>query len=138
MIAVDTNVIVYAIDRRDLKKRAAARVLLKQLAMPPSSAVMLWQVAGETCNQLRAWRDARRVSDHAFKRYLQLFQRLFPLVMPAPAVLDRAVALADRHSLSHWDSMIVAACIEGGITQLYTEDMGSPLQIEIVQLLNPF
>lgn len=58
--------------------------------------------------------------------------------MPAPAVLDRAVILADRHSLSHWDSMIVAACIEGGITQLYTEDMGSPRQIETVQLINPF
>ena len=99
---------------------------------------MLWQVAGEICSQLRAWRDAKRISDRAFKRYLQLFQRLFPLVMPAPAVLDRAVAFADRHSLSHWDSMIVAACVEGGITQLYTEDMGSLRQIEIVQLLNPF
>lgn len=138
MLAVDTNVFIYAIDRRDLQKRAAARLLLTQLATPPSSAVLLWQVAGETCSQLRAWRDGKRISDRAFKRYLQLFQRLFPLVMPLPAVLDRALVLADRHSLSHWDSMIVAACIESGIIQLYTEDMGSPRQIETVQLVNPF
>jgi predicted nucleic acid-binding protein len=50
--------------------------------------------------------------------------------MPAPAVLDRAIFLAARHSLSHWDSMIVAACAEAGVDQLYTEDMGSPRQIQ--------
>lgn len=138
MIAIDTNVLLYAIDRRDLGKRAAARALLRQLANPPSDAVLLWQVAGELAKQLRVWRDAKRVSDRACKRYLHLFRRLFPLMMPIPAVLDRALALADRHSLSHWDSMIVAACVEAGIDRLYTEDMGSPRQIDGVQLLNPF
>jgi predicted nucleic acid-binding protein len=138
MIAIDTNVILYSVDRQDLRKRAAARALLKQVAVPPGQAVLLWQVAGESARQLRAWRDAKRISDRAFKRYLPLFRRLFPLTMPTPAVLDRAIVLADGHSLSHWDSMIVAACIEAGIDRLYTEDMGSPRQIETVQLLNPF
>lgn len=138
MIAVDTNVFLYAIDQRDVVKRAKARALLKQLAAPSANAVMLWQVGGELASQLRSWRDAKRISDRAFKRYVQLFRRLFPLVMPTPAVLDRALLLADRHSLSHWDSMIVAACIEAGIDRLYTEDMGSPRQIDGLQLLNPF
>lgn len=138
MIAVDTNVILYAIDRRDLKKRAAARALLSKLATPPSQGVLLWQVAGELAKQLRAWRDARRISGRAFDRYLQVFRRLFPLLMPSPAVLDRAVALADQYCLSHWDSMIVAACEDRGVSELYTEDMGSPRQIGSVQLLNPF
>ena len=138
MIAIDTNVILYAIDRRDLRKRAAARALLRQLAAPPPKAVLLWQVAGELAKQLRAWRDAKRISSRAFEQYLEVFRRLFPLAMPIPPVLDRAILLADRHSLSHWDSMIVAACIEAGIDQLYTEDMGSPRQLDSVQLINPF
>lgn len=138
MIAIDTNVILYAVDRRDLRKRAAARALLGQLVMSSNKGVLLWQVAGELAKQLRAWRDAKRISNRAFERYLQAFRRLLPLVMPNPAVLDRAIVLADRHSLSHWDSMIVAACAESGIKQLYTEDMGSPRQIDSVQLLNPF
>lgn len=124
MIAIDTNIIIYAIDRRNATKRAAARALLKQLGAPASGAALLWQVAGETCSQLRAWRDAKRISDRTFKRYLQLIRTLFPLVLPTPAVLDRAVVLADQHCLSHWDSMIIAACcIEAGVTQLYTEDI---------------
>lgn len=138
MIAIDTNVFVYAIDRRDVKKRAAARTLLRQLAAPRSGAVLLWQVAGELTSQLRTWRDTKRISDRAFRGYLGLFRRLFRVVMPTQTVLDRALLLADRHSLSHWDSMIVSACVEAGIDRLYTEDMGSPRQIESVQLLNPF
>ena len=138
MIAIDTNVILYAIDSRDLNKRAAARALLRQLGTPPNSGVLLWQVYAELAKQLRAWRDAKRISARALARYLHVIRRLFPLVMPTPAVLDRALLVADLHSLSHWDSMIVAACIEAGITQLYTEDMGSPRQIGGVQLLNPF
>lgn len=138
MIAIDTNVFIYAIDARDPTKKAKARALLRQLATPPINAVLLWQVAGELTSQLRSWRDAKRISDRAFRRYLQVFRRLFPLTMPAATVLDRALALADQHSLSHWDSMIVAACVEAGIDRLYTEDMGSPRKIDGVQLLHPF
>jgi predicted nucleic acid-binding protein len=58
--------------------------------------------------------------------------------MPAPGVLDRALDLTDRHSLSHWDSMLIAACIEAGVNTLYTEDMGSPGQYDSVRLVNPF
>lgn len=46
MIAIDTNVFIYAIDRRDATKRAAARALLKRLAASANGAVLLWQVAG--------------------------------------------------------------------------------------------
>jgi predicted nucleic acid-binding protein len=58
--------------------------------------------------------------------------------MPIPVVLDRALDLADQHSLSHWDSMLVAACLEAGVDTLHTEDMGSPRVIESLQLENPF
>jgi predicted nucleic acid-binding protein len=137
MIAVDTNVFVYAVDARDAQKRAAARVLLRQLAAS-TSAVLLWQVACELTRQLRYWRDMGEISDRGFRRYLQLVRRLFPLSIPTQAVLDRALDLADRYSLSHWDSLIVAACIEAGVDQLYTEDMGSPRKIDSLQLISPF
>jgi predicted nucleic acid-binding protein len=63
---------------------------------------------------------------------------MFPLSLPTAAVLDRAVDLADRYSLSHWDSMLLGACIEAGVDALYTEDMGSPTSYDSVQLINPF
>jgi predicted nucleic acid-binding protein len=63
---------------------------------------------------------------------------MFRLTMPTPAVLDRALDLADRYSLSHWDSMLLGACLEAGVVTLYTEDMGAPTRYDGVQLVNPF
>ena len=57
-------------------------------------------------------------------RYFALYRRFYTLVTPEPQVLDRALDLADRFNLSHWDSMLLAACVEAGVDTLYTEDMG--------------
>ena len=43
------------------------------------------------------------------------------------------------HNLSFWDAMIVAACMEGSITRLYTEDFDNSLkQSTGVEIVNPF
>jgi predicted nucleic acid-binding protein len=67
-----------------------------------------------------------------------LVRGFFPLEMPSPQVLDAALAISGRHSLSHWDSMILGACQEAGVTTLYTEDMGAPISYDGIQLVNPF
>jgi predicted nucleic acid-binding protein len=138
MNAVDTNVLIYRLDRRDPIKRAKARSLLQQLSGDPILTLLLWQVAGELVRQLRAWQIQGQITGGTLRRYLSAFRTLFPLTMPGPNVLDQALDLADRHSLSHWDSMLLAACVEAGVDTLYTEDMGSPRQIDTVRLLNPF
>jgi predicted nucleic acid-binding protein len=33
--------------------------------------------------------------------------------------------------------MLLGACLEAGVTTLYTEDMGSPRQIDSIRLVNP-
>jgi predicted nucleic acid-binding protein len=50
----------------------------------------------------------------------------------------RAERLLSRYQLSFWDAMVVAACLEGGVTHLYTEDMGGNPDIEGVEIVNPF
>ena len=49
-----------------------------------------------------------------------------------------ALDLAARYSLSHWDSMLLGACLEANIETLYTEDMGAPTSYDNVRLVNPF
>lgn len=58
--------------------------------------------------------------------------------MPTPGVLERSIDLTTAHTLSHWDAMLVAACLEAGVDTLYTEDMGAPRMIESLKLINPF
>lgn len=138
MNGVDTNIFVYSLDQHEPVKRGKARDLLRQLRSHPATTFLLWQVAAEFLRQLRTWQDRGEISRIAVHRYLNLFRRHFPLTMPQPQLLDRALDLSGRYSLSHWDSMLLAACIEAGIDTLYTEDMAAPTTFDSVRLINPF
>lgn len=138
MNAVDTNILIYRLDNQDLMKKAKAQALIQQLRQSATPTVLVWQVAGELLRQLRAWQTQKKLSRNGCLAYFAVYRRLFPLVLPTSNVLDRALFLGDRYSLSHWDSMLLGACQEAGVDTLYTEDMGSPTRIDTVQLVNPF
>lgn len=138
MNAVDTNVLIYRLDKQDPVKQSKARALLRQLSTGNTPSVMLWQVVGETVRQLRYWQDQGRITREALLRFTRVICKLFPIALPTPQVLDKALDLTGRYSLSHWDSMLLGACIEANVDTLYTEDMGSPAKYDGVQLINPF
>jgi predicted nucleic acid-binding protein len=52
-------------------------------------------------------------------------------------VINRAEDLISRFSLSHWDSMVVAAYLEANVQTLYTEDFGY-ISIDGLKIVNPF
>jgi predicted nucleic acid-binding protein len=137
MNAVDTNVLLYSLDRNEPAKQLKAQQLLLSLQQGAEPTLLLWQVLGEFVQQLRRWRDQGKLTKVEFDKHVQVYRRLFPLRVPTMMTLDHALALADRYSLSHWDSMILGACEEVGITTLYTEDMGSPTAFGNVRLVNP-
>jgi predicted nucleic acid-binding protein len=103
MNAVDTNVLVYSLDRHEPAKQLKAQQLLQQLRAAPEPTFLLWQVLGKFVQQLRRWRDQGQLTPVEFLHQVQAFRHLFPLVIPTPAVLDRALDLESRYSLSHWE-----------------------------------
>lgn len=137
MNAVDTNVLIYRFDRDEAIKRRIAHQLLEELSSQ-GHTVLLWQVAGELQNQFTRWFHEKRIRRSSIALFIAEVQQMFPLAMPTPACLDHALEIAERHSLSHWDSMLLAACLEAGVTALYTEDMGAPRKIDSLELINPF
>ena len=138
MNAVDTNVVVYSLDRHEPAKRAKAGDLFNRLGQAGDRPVLLWQVAGELLSCLRKWEDRGRIArtDTAF--YLQRIRAMFPLIMPSPLILEKALELSARYSLSHWDSMLLAACLAAGVDRLYSEDLDSGMTYETVTVVNPF
>ena len=138
MNAVDTNVLLYSVDRDEPAKQLKAQQLLTRLHSATEPTILLWQVLGELVQQLRRWRDRGKLTPAEFSQHIQAFRHLFPLVLPTADAFDRAMALAERFSLSHWDSMILGACQSAGATRLYTEDIGAPRIIDGIELTNPF
>jgi len=138
MIAIDTNILVYTIDRSDPAKWVKARQLLANLEIRHEPTVMPWQVLGELVRFLRAKEQRGEFTRDAWMHYLNLFRRKFQVAVPALKTLDHSLDLSARYNLSHWDSMLLGACLEAGVTTLYTEDMGAPRQIDRLELANPF
>ena len=137
MNAVDTNIFVYSLDHKEPVKQAKAQLLFRQLLIGIEPTFLLWQVLGELVQQLRRWRDQGQLTEAEFLQHVNVFRTQFPVVFPVAIVLDHALDLSARYSLSHWDSMLVGACKEAKVTTLYTEDMGAPRSIDQIQLLNP-
>jgi predicted nucleic acid-binding protein len=96
------------------------------------------QVAGNFIRQLSAWRNQGRLSRDQVVRFSRARRQLFPVVLPTEPVLNRALEYAHVYTLSQWDSMLVAACAEIGVTTLSTEERGAPRRIDSVDLVNPF
>lgn len=138
MIAVDTNVFVYRLDRRDPTKQAKARELLRRLSADREPTGLLWQVMGELMRQLSSWQDQGQITRAVLLRYVAAFRKAYPLVLPGPKVIDHALEFSGSYSLSHWDSMLLGACRDAGVTTLYTEDMGAPIAYGKIELINPF
>lgn len=133
MNAVDTNILIYTHDPRDPVKQTAAVALVGTLP----DGVLLWQVACEYVaasrklvayghNQTAAWQQLRRL------------RSTWATAIPSWEVADRAEELLALYKLSFWDAMIVAACLESGVTRLYSEDFDNSAAATGMEIVNPF
>lgn len=66
------------------------------------------------------------------------FLGVWTLAIPTTRVFDGYFRLRSRHSLSHWDSLLIAACQEAGVTRLYSEDLQHGADYDGVIVCNPF
>lgn len=133
MNAVDTNVLLYVHDDRDQSKQATAEALVRTLP----DAVLLWQVACEYIAASRKLEPFGYGREQAWQDINKL-RKLWHVQTPTWDVLLRAEDLMRRYSLSSWDALIVAACLEGGVTRLYSEDFDDAVRAEGLEVINPF
>ncbi len=118
MIALDTNVLIYACDRSNPGRQQTAIQLVERTI----DGVLLWQVACEFVAASRKLSGQGFTGSDAWSRVAE-FQALFPLVLPSVGVLQRARQLHLSSGVSFWDAMILAGCAEAGVEILYLEDV---------------
>jgi len=138
MNAIDTNVLVYSFDTDDPARQQQAVKLIDQLSANPDDTVLPWQVIVECLACLRRWVDRRRLSASDVDQHMADVSILFPVTIPSINMIPISLGLTSRHSLSHWDSLLIAACIEANVDTLYSEDLGDGEQYDTVTVVNPF
>jgi predicted nucleic acid-binding protein len=133
MIALDTNVLIYACDRSDSKRQQAAI----DLVASSHEGILLWQVACEFIAASRKLSSQGFTTADAWSRLAE-FMGVLPLVLPSSGMLRRSESLHVIHGVSFWDALILAACVEAGVETLYSEDIpGLPI-VGGLQVVNPF
>lgn len=133
MIAVDTNVLIYACDQADPRRQSIALDLITNA----QDGLLLWQVACEFLSASRKLGKQGFTSAHAWNR-LGEFRDLLTLVLPTEGNLARAKELHLTRGVSLWDALILAACIEAGVEVFYSEDLPGFDDLDGVRVVNPF
>ena len=138
MIALDTNVLVYSVDAHEPAKQAIAQSLIDEQLQTGAGVILPWQVACELLACLRRWESAGRISPDDVEEIASRFVGLFPFVMPTLDVFALSLELHRRFSLSHWDSLLVSACLRAGVDTLYSEDLDNGARYDTMTVVNPF
>jgi predicted nucleic acid-binding protein len=128
----DTNVLLYMFGG-DEDKRARANQLFGEYndahrALLSTQVVQEFYAVGS-----RKLRMPRRVLHEAIAALLTI-----PLVVVGPAHIVSAIENEERHKISFWDGLILAAAEAGGSEILYTEDLNDGQRYGKVVVRNPF
>ena len=134
---VDTNVLVYAPNRRDERRHSVARDLLTRLTEDGTGAVSI-QVLQEWVNVVTRRVPVPLAVDEA-ARVIQDFDSAgWRIISPQVGDVIEALAMMPRWQLSWWDSLIVIAAQVAGASVLWTEDLNHGQKFGSVTIQNPF
>lgn len=134
-VFVDTNVLIYAHDNEAGLKQEKASQVLGEL-WQSRKGVMSAQVLQEF--YVNVTRKIPTPLKRSTARDIIRQYSVWPVVEPDADMIIRASELEERHTLSFWDALIVAAAREAGAAKILTEDLNHGEFIDGVTIENPF
>lgn len=130
---VDTNVLLYSLDARDLRKRDIARQLIEGLCKD-GSGYLSRQVINEFASNLI--RKFGRTPADVSKLCEDLSD--FRIDVGGLAQVQEALRIMGATSISFWDACIIASAISAGCRVILTEDLAAAQVIAGITVVNPF
>ncbi|MBF0146768.1 MAG: PIN domain-containing protein [Magnetococcales bacterium] len=133
LVFVDTNLWVYALVASGDRRHGLARQWLATLGQTPV-------INGQVLREIgRILKDKARIDEEELRYAMIRLYATCRLVPDSQDLFLRASRLRETHAFSYWDSLIVAAALEGSCVTLFTEDMQHGQVIEgVLTILNPF
>jgi predicted nucleic acid-binding protein len=133
IVFVDTNVLIYALDRFDLKKHQAAQAWRGSL-WKGRNGRLSFQVLQEFYSKItQKWPAAR---EEARAEVIDLLA--WKPIATDEVILNLGWRMQDRYQLSFWDSLIAAAAKVSACRYLLTEDLQAGQTLDGVTVVNPF
>ena len=131
-VFVDTNILVYSMDKHDLQKMKKSRSILKKLKKDMHGVIstqVLQEFYVAATQKLKA--DPIMVKD-----IIRSFEN-FEIITITPAIIENAIDCSILNMISFWDALIVSAAESAKCSQLWTEDLNTGQIIRGVKVVNP-
>ncbi len=133
MVALDTNILVYAEGLNGRVMKAASLNLLERL--PADATLVPVQVLGELVRVLVA--RAKR-SPHRARQAILSWGDAYPIIETSSDALLAAMDLAADHRLGIWDALILSTAADARCRLLLSEDLQDGFTWGGVTVTNPF
>src|SRR5215203_5671657 len=132
---VDTNVLVYTLDRREPEKRERAREVLRRVGGAGAAALPA-QVLSEFANACSRKLEPRPEPETVHREVERLLLAFPVLPLTGPVVLE-ALRGVREHRLSYYDAQIWAVARLGQVGVILSEDFATGSAVDGVFFSNP-
>lgn len=132
-ITLDTNILIYAADRKDQHRHNASLKILEKATQ--LDCILTLQALSEFYHVVTR---KNFVNAKAALATIDEWQTIFPVVAAKFSTLNKAVTLTIKHQLSFWDAMLLVTAQEAGTTILLSEDFNHHQMIDNIRIVNPF
>ena len=133
-ILMDTNILVYTFDPRDIKRQEQAIDVLLELEERKAGCLSA-QCLSEFANVVIT---KRLLPSQEIIRKLDGWRNAFPVYNLTPQVVLEAVRGARDYHFSYYDAQIWAAARLNQVSTVFSEDFQDGQTIEGVRFTNPF
>lgn len=130
---LDTNILIYAVDAREERKRAFAAKIIEAAASLDCPLAL--QAVGEFYAAATA--KLKLNPKDAAERAGQLIAGFDTFAYSVHAV-RAALEEAPRSRFSYWDAVLLASAAEAGCTTIFSEDMADGARFGSIAVANPF
>ncbi|MFQ5954532.1 MAG: PIN domain-containing protein [Kiloniellales bacterium] len=132
-VTIDTNILVYTLDRAEGEKRIGALQVVEKAVT--WDCVMILQVLNEFFSVMTG---KGRMAAPAVAQLVEEWLRVFPVQAAGPGTLRDAMVAVQEHRLPFWDAMLWATAREAGCTLLLSENFQHGQVLGGVRFHNPF
>ena len=132
-IFLDTNILVYTVDRNDKKKLSQARKLLENVIAndkPVISTQVLQEFYSATTTKLKLDKIIAKNIIHNFRN--------MEIVQIDLGIIEQGIDISLLSQISFWDSLIIAAAEQANCNMIYSEDLNDTQTIRGIKIVNPF
>lgn len=130
---LDSNVVVYANDRKSKRKQGRAIEVITSL-MRGQNGVASLQVMQEYANIALT---KLKQDTNIVLRQLRLLETM-RIVTPTPDIVRRQIEIRETYRISFWDAGIVAAAEEARCDAILSEDLNAGQFYAGIQVVDPF